>query len=220
VSCISPLDKRFNLYLTELLKWNEKFNLTAITDPVEIELKHFADSLALLDIFKLTTESVIDLGTGAGFPGLPLKLVCPKIKLTLVEATGKKCQFLKQLVDLCKLTEVEIINGRAEEVVKERREQFDLAVARAVAEMRVLAEYALPFVKVGGTFVAYKEAAVEAEVAAAANAIKELGGRNVEIKKVALPNSTLLRSLVVVAKTTPTPLKYPRRVGLAAKRPL
>lgn len=214
------MDKRFDLYLSELTEWNKKFNLTAIVDPAEVRVKHFADSLALLQIRSLSTESIVDIGAGAGFPGLPLKLVCPNIKLTLVEATGKKCDFLKHLVKVFGLTNVTIINARAEDFAKEKREQFDLAVARAVAELRVLSEYALPLVKIGGEFIAYKEEAVEAEVAAAAHALQELGGGVPEIKKVPLPDSDIIRSLVVVAKVAPTKLKYPRRAGLAVKRPL
>lgn len=212
--------KLFDLYLRELVGWNQKFNLTAITDPGEIRLKHFADSLALLQIKRLTTETVIDIGAGAGFPGLPLKLACPGLKLTLVEATGKKCEFLKHLVALFSLKDVSVIHARAEDLAKEKRESFDLAVSRAVADLRVLSEYCLPFVKVGGSFIAYKENEIETEVAAAKSAFQTLGGELTAINKVKLPGSDLIRSLVTIAKVSPTPLKYPRRAGLAQKRPL
>lgn len=210
----------FEIYLKELLAWNKKYNLTAITDPEEIRIKHFEDSLALLQAIQLTNQSVIDVGTGAGFPGIPLKIVCPGIKLTLLEATKKKVEFLKHIVSALNLADVEIIRGRAEEIAKGKRETFDIVVSRAVAKLNVLCEYCLPFVKIGGMFVAYKEKKVEEEVAKASKAIEILGGRLKEIKKVKLPNSDIVRSLVIIEKTSPTPSNFPRRAGMAKKRPL
>jgi len=204
----------FDIYLRELLEWNKKFNLTSITDPEEIRRKHFDDSLLLLQTIQLNNQSVIDVGTGAGFPGIPLKIACPKIKLTLLEATRKKIEFLKHLVSILDLKDVEIIWGRAEEVAKEKREVFDVAVSRAVAKLNVLCEYCLPFVKIGGMFVAYKEEKVEEEVKAAEKAIQILGGKLKEIKKFPL------RSLVIIEKVSKTPPKYPRRAGMAKKKPL
>jgi len=218
--CTFPLDKLFNLYLKELLEWNKKFNLTSITDPEEIKLKHFEDSLSILQSLHLINESVVDVGTGAGFPGIPLKIACPQIKLTLIESRQKKVAFLKHIVSLLKLQDVEIIWGRAEEVAKEKREVFDLAVARALAKLNILSEYCLPLVKTNGLFVAYKDKAVEKEVEEASAAIKTMGGKVKEIKKVKLPNSELVTSLVMIEKVSPTPEKYPRRPGLAKKRPL
>lgn len=185
----------FEKYIAELIAWNQKFNLTAITDPKEIRRKHFEDSLLLLQVLPLKSESVIDIGSGAGFPGLPLKIVCPGIKLTLLEATRKKTEFLKHLVELLELKDVEIIWGRAEE---QARPIYDLAVARAVAKMDVLAGYCLPFVKRGGFFIAYKQDQVEAEVKAAEKTIKKLGGKLKEIKKV--PLGEMVRSLVMIEK--------------------
>ncbi|MFC1568198.1 16S rRNA (guanine(527)-N(7))-methyltransferase RsmG [Candidatus Margulisiibacteriota bacterium] len=210
----------FDLYLKELLEWDQKFNLTAITDPQEIRLKHFEDSLSLLQIMPLTDQSVIDIGAGAGFPGIPLKIKCPQISLTLVEATKKKVEFLRHIVARLGLQDVKVISSRAEEFGQEQKEIFDIAVSRAVAELRVLTEYCLPFVKVGGLFVAYKEEKVEAEVEAARVAINALGGKLKEIKKVRLPDSDIVRSLVIIEKVSPTPHKYPRRAGMAKKRPL
>ncbi|MFH1683788.1 MAG: 16S rRNA (guanine(527)-N(7))-methyltransferase RsmG [Candidatus Margulisiibacteriota bacterium] len=210
----------FELYLKELLEWNEKFNLTAITDPEEIKVKHFEDSLAILQTIKLTNQSVIDIGTGAGFPGIPLKIKCPNIKLTLLEATKKKVEFLRQIISLLKLQDVKIISARAEDIAKEQRGLFDLAVSRAVAKLNILCEYCIPFVKVGGQFIAYKEEEVEDEVKEANKAIEILGGKLKEIKKVKFPNSAITRSLVIIEKISPTPHKYPRRVGMAKKRPL
>jgi len=188
------LDKRssqlFDIYLKELLEWNQKFNLTAITDPDEIRKRHFAESLALLPhLSPLTAHaSLIDIGPGAGFPGIPIKIARPDLKLTLVEATRKKTEFLKHIVKTLNLKDVEIIWGRAEEVAKTRKGEFDLAVARAVAELKILASYCLPFVKPGGLFVAFKGAKAQTELMAAEKTLKKLGGKLVEITQ----NPTLI----------------------------
>jgi 16S rRNA (guanine527-N7)-methyltransferase len=208
----------FETYLKELLEWNKKFNLTAITDPEEIQTKHFEDSLSLLQAIPLTSERVIDIGSGAGFPGIPLKIKCPNIKLTLVEATKKKVEFLKHIVKNLELKDVEAIWGRAEEVAKEKREQYDIAVARAVAELNILSEWCLPFVKVGGIFVAYKTENTESEIAKAEKAIEILGGKIKEIKRLQI--GIIKRSLIIIEKVSTTPEKYPRRTGTAKKRPL
>ncbi|KPJ67115.1 hypothetical protein AMJ44_07420 [candidate division WOR-1 bacterium DG_54_3] len=212
--------KFFDIYLKELLRWNKKFNLTSITDPEEIRLKHFEDSLSILQTIKLTNQSVIDIGTGAGFPGIPLRIVCPEIKLTLLEATRKKVEFLKHLISILDLKDVEIIWGRAEEIAKEKREAFDLAISRAVAKLKVLCEYCLPLVKIGGIFVAYKEEKIEKEIEESKKAIEILGGRLKETKKFKVPDSDMVRSLVIIQKVAPTPAKYPRRAGMAKKKPL
>lgn len=206
-SCTSPLDKLFNLYLQELIEWNKKFNLTAITDPEEIRLKHFDDSLTILQTIKLTNESVVDIGTGAGFPGIPLKIACPEIKLTLIEATRKKTEFLKHIVARLDLKNVEIIWGRAEEISRQGkyRGKFALAVSRAAAKLDLLCKYCLPFVKQGGLFIAYKGDQVEDEVKATQNLIKALGGKLIEIKKVKLPDSEIIHSLVIIEKVAATP---------------
>jgi 16S rRNA (guanine527-N7)-methyltransferase len=210
----------FALYSQELIAWNKKFNLTTITEPQEIHLKHFLDSLTLLQAIKLTNEKVIDIGTGAGFPGIPLKITCPGIELTLLEATQKKTAFLTHIVNLLKLNNTMVVWQRAETYAKEKRGFFDLAVARAVANLSTLCELCLPFVKVGGRFIAYKEAAVADEVAKAGCAIKELGGQLAEIKKVQVFGpETINRSLVIINKIVETPCKYPRRPGMAKKNP-
>ncbi|OGB89500.1 16S rRNA (guanine(527)-N(7))-methyltransferase RsmG [candidate division WOR-1 bacterium RIFCSPHIGHO2_01_FULL_53_15] len=185
------MDKLFNLYLQELIEWNKKFNLTAVTDPAEIRVRHFEDSLSVLEAIDLSDQRVVDIGPGAGFPGLPLKIVRPGIKLTLVEATRKKIEFLRHLVEVLNLADVEIIWGRAEEVQKDKRYagQFDVALARAVAKLPILVKYALPFLKPGGLFVAQKQAEVRSE----------LGGLPAEVKTVKVGGA--LRSLVVIRKT-------------------
>jgi 16S rRNA (guanine527-N7)-methyltransferase len=208
----------FDTYIKELLEWNKKFNLTAITDPEEIRVKHFEDSLSLEKAIRLTDQNIIDIGAGAGFPGVPLKIKYPNLKLTLVEATKKKVEFLEHLVKVLDLKDVEVIWGRAEEVAKDKREQYNIAVSRAVAELNTLAEWCLPFVKVGGLFVAYKTSNTESEIANAEKAIEILGGKIKEIKRLEI--GIIKRSLIIIEKISPTPPKYPRHPGMAKKRPL
>ncbi|MBN3032548.1 MAG: 16S rRNA (guanine(527)-N(7))-methyltransferase RsmG [Candidatus Saganbacteria bacterium] len=204
----------FEKYLEELIAWNKKFNLTSITDPAAIRQKHFADSLLLLDVLELNDQAVVDVGAGAGFPGLPLKIACPGIKLTLVEATKKKVAFLDHIIKSLDLHGCTAVWARAEEYARKHREEFDLAVARAVAPLNALCEYCLPLVRPGGVFAAYKQVAVEAEAAAAERALKLLGGRRREIRT--FPR----RSLVIIDKLASTPPGYPRPAGIAKKRPL
>ncbi|MFH1542848.1 MAG: 16S rRNA (guanine(527)-N(7))-methyltransferase RsmG [bacterium] len=195
------MDKSFNLYLQELLEWNKKFNLTAITDPEDIKLKHFTDSLTLEQVVPLDNQTIVDVGTGGGFPGLPLKIKYPNLKLTLIEATRKKTEFLKHIIEVYKLEGVEVIWGRAEEVAKEKRNHYDLAVARAVAKLDKLTQYCLPLVKPGGLFVAYKGQEVEAEVKAAEQTIRQFNGTVNKIVKIKLTGSDISRSLVIIKKS-------------------
>jgi 16S rRNA (guanine527-N7)-methyltransferase len=213
----------FQLYADELRDWNERFNLTAITQPQEIQVKHFLDSLTVLRVLKpMAGLRVIDVGTGAGFPGLPLKIVCPAIQLTLVEATRKKLKFCEHVVQRLKLSEVTPVNARAEELGQrpEYRERYDWAIARAVAEMPALAEYLLPLVKRGGRVLAQKGQDAPAETYGAAQAIQKLGGELEQIVSVALPGIAEERHLVVLKKVTATPPQYPRRPGVPGKTPL
>ncbi|MBI5078733.1 16S rRNA (guanine(527)-N(7))-methyltransferase RsmG [Candidatus Saganbacteria bacterium] len=203
-----------DLYLKELLAWNKKFNLTSITDPDDIRRKHFEDSLLLLKALSLTNESVVDVGAGAGFPGIPLKIACQGIKLTLIDSVGKKVEFLKHIIRVLNLKDTEAAWTRAEDFARLRREKFDLAVSRAVAGLNVLCEYCLPMVRVGGIFAAYKEEKIELEIKEAKNALEILGGQLREVKR--FPS----RSLVIIDKIKETPPKYPRRTGVAKKRPL
>ena len=215
--------KKLKDYLDLILTWNKKFNLTAITTPDEIIIKHFIDSLTCFEILPLTGEfSMVDIGTGAGFPGIPLKLINPDISLTLVESIGKKANFCKTVVEKLGLANVFIINLRAEEVGKDTkyRELYKYAVARAVAPLPVLVEYLLPLVKVGGSAIAMKGSNIDSECASAKNAAKILGG---EIRKpifCSLPGNLGNRSLIEVLKTSKTPTQYPRRPGSASKKPL
>jgi len=210
--------------------WNEKFNLTAITDYDQVQIKHFLDSLTCLLADEGFTRTIcqqsgiraIDVGAGAGFPGLPLKIVCPGLQLTLLEATGKKVGFLEHSVSRLGLEGVEVIKGRAEELGRDaaHRERYDLALARAVAELPVLVEYALPFCRLGGFFVAQKAADGDAEAKAAEGAIATLGGILRRIVHLELPHLAEPRSLAVIEKIAPTPEKYPRRPGTPSKRPI
>jgi len=210
-------------YCRELMTWNARHNLTAIREPEMARVKHFLDSLsAYLAMRGSSMNRVIDIGTGAGFPGLPLKILCPQIQLTLVESVGKKAAFCRHIVDSLELEGVTVIQERAEALgqLTGHRERYDWAVARAVAVMPVLLEYLLPLVKVGGQVLAMKGETAPAESQAADRAIQILGGHLRQLLPVTLPGVVEERYLVVVNKVAATPEKYPRRVGIPAKRPL
>lgn len=210
----------------ELMEWNQRFNLTAITDWAGVLIRHFLDSLSCLKVLpqsELTAGArVIDVGTGAGYPGLPLKILYPEIQLTLLEATRKKVTFLEHLVQELGLEGVQAIHARSEQLGQEAayREQYDWALARAVAPMPTLAEYLLPLVRVGGKALAQKGEDAPAEVQRAEAAITTLGGRVRKLVPVELRGLAETRYLVVVNKVAPTPEKYPRRPGMPKKRPL
>lgn len=216
----------FDTCYRELLDWNRRFNLTAITDREGVLVRHFLDSLSCLKALPRTELAagarVVDVGTGAGFPGLPLKIVCPGMRLTLLEATRKKVTFLEHVVRVLGLQEVEVIHGRAEEVGRDPalRERYDWALARAVAEMPTLAEYLLPLVRVGGAALAQKGEGAAAEVHEADASIVALGGRVRQLVPVELRGLAETRYLVLVDKVAATPEKYPRRPGVPARRPL
>lgn len=216
----------FRRYREMLVAWNRRFNLTAITDDEGIQVRHFLDSLSCLPVMEarggLEGRRVVDVGTGAGFPGLPLKIVRPAMRLTLVEATRKKTDFLRAVVAELGLEGVEVIHARAERVGRDprHREHYDWALARAVAEMRILAEYLLPLVRVGGYALAQKGEQAPAEVQRAERALALLGGEVERLEPVALPGVAERRYLVVVRKVAATPDRYPRREGMPAKRPL
>lgn len=207
----------FNEYYRILTEYNQKFNITAITEKEQVILKNFIDSVIFNDIVK--GKSHIDIGSGGGFPALPLKILNPERQVTLLEATGKKCEFLKVVAEKLKLSKVNVINGRAEDyaVKQEYREKFDVATARAVARLNILTEYCLPFVKVGGIFVSYK-AQAEEEIKEAENSIKILGGKIKEIKTVKISDFT--RTAVVIQKIKSTDKKYPRSNSQIRKNPL
>ncbi|MDX1437983.1 MAG: 16S rRNA (guanine(527)-N(7))-methyltransferase RsmG [Anaerolineales bacterium] len=221
---LSPSQREaFACYQDELIHWNARHNLTAIRSPEEIRIKHFLDSLScLLVMLGTPMGAVIDVGSGAGFPGIPLKVLCPSIKLVLVESIGKKADFLRHMVRELNLEGVEVCQDRAENLAKQpaHREQYDWAVARAVARTPALMEYLLPFVRVGGSALALKGESGPAEAQQAEKAIQLLGGRLTQILPVALSGVTEERFLVMVKKIAATPENYPRRVGIPTKRPL
>jgi 16S rRNA (guanine527-N7)-methyltransferase len=211
------------VYERELLLWNEKFNLTAIRDVEGIRAKHFLDSLSCSLAWKeQVPRRLIDVGTGAGFPGIVLKLLYPAMKLTLVESVGKKANFCTHMVETLEMENVQVLSERAEDVGQDpaHREKYDWAVARAVAAMPVLAEYLLPLVKVGGGILAQKGESGPAEVNAAEKALKLLGGRMRQLVKVELPRVADERYLVVIDKIAATPGGYPRKAGTPSRKPL
>lgn len=210
-------------YANLLVEWNKRFNLTAITDPADIETKHFLDSLTpLLVMSKPSDQQFIDVGTGAGFPGLVLKIACPRMPVTVVEATEKKAEFCRMVIEELGLLQATVVNQRAEEVGQDpaHREMYRWAGARAVAKLDVLAEYLLPLLQVGGHAIAQKGESAVAESQEAESAIGLLGGRLVQILSIDLPRVAETRHLVVLEKIAATPERYPRRPGMPAKRPL
>jgi 16S rRNA (guanine527-N7)-methyltransferase len=213
----------FITFEKELLAWSEKFNLTAIRDIEGIRTKHFLDSFSCILAWKeIPPKRLIDVGTGAGFPGIPLKILYPSMELTLVESVGKKTSFCRHMVEILKLQSVEVLTARAEEVgqIPAQRESYDWAVARAVANLPVLAEYLLPLVRVGGRMIAQKGHSAPAEAHNAEKAFRLLGGQMRSLLPVTLPGVAEERYLVVVDKVAATPLMYPRKPGFPAKSPL
>jgi len=213
----------FARYEDLLIEWNTKFNLTTITDPGEIRVKHFLDSLTCLRVVpEQGNFSLIDIGTGAGFPGIPLKIINPSIKLTLAESIGKKAKFCRIAVEELRLTKTQVITIRAETIGQDQkfRECYDWAIARAVAPLPVLAEYLLPLVRIGGSMLAQKGGDVDIEISQSENAIKTLGGKLVSVIPISLPDGMGERTLIHIRKITPTPEKYPRRPGVPKKKPI
>lgn len=213
----------FNKYYELLYEWNKKINLTAITEPKDVAIKHMVDSLSCFkaDLFKENT-SLIDVGTGAGFPGLPLKIFYPSLKLTLLDSLNKRVKFLQLVVDELGLKDVEVIHARSEEAARNKkyREKFDLATARAVARLPIICEYCLPFVKDGGTFIALKGRQYEEEATQAQKAIKVLGGEITDIMPVKLPEIDDKRAVIYIKKVKSTPKTYPRKAGTPERNPI
>lgn len=223
VSLTDRQTEQFLTYYEMLVEWNGFMNLTAITEYEEVMKKHFVDSVSLIKAYDVTKSvSVIDIGTGAGFPGLALKIAFPNLELTLLDSLNKRIQFLNEVIEKLALTEIETIHGRAEDYAKPGmlREKYDLCVSRAVANLSTLSEYCLPFVKKGGFFISYKSEKISEEVKAAQGAISVLGGEVKEQVEFLLPNSDIYRNLFVIEKIKACPAKYPRKAGLPAKEPL
>ena len=214
---------QFATYYALLVAWNEKMNLTALTDPEEAYLKHFYDSLTLVMAYPLQgSPTLVDVGSGAGFPSIPLKIAYPNLKVVIVDSLKKRLTFLAELVDTLGLEQVERHHARAEDFGqnKKYRGQFDLVTARAVARMTVLAEYCLPLARKGGSFIAMKGSQGQEELAQAKHAIATLGGKVASVKTLQLPGEDSRREIIVIQKTKETPNKYPRKAGTPNKNPL
>ncbi len=215
--------EQFLIYYEMLVEWNEVMNLTAITEYEEVMKKHFLDSITLNQAFDVTKEcTVIDVGCGAGFPGLALKIAYPNLKITLLDSLNKRINFLNAVIDKLGLTDIETVHGRAEDFAKagKLRETFDVAVSRAVANLSTLSEYCLPYVKVGGYFIPYKSEKVRSEIEAAGKALSILGGSLEKKIEFTLPDTDYYRNLLLIKKNKPTPNKYPRKAGLPSKEPI
>ncbi len=217
--------EQFQIYYEMLIETNKVMNLTAITQLDEVITKHFLDSIALANVYqniKNKELKIIDLGTGAGFPGIPLKIAFPQLQVTLMDSLNKRVNFLNSVIDELSLVNIDAIHGRAEEMARrtEYRQQFDLCVSRAVANLSTLNEYCLPFVKLDGMFISYKSSDIEDELNLSLNAIKILGGKLTEVKKLSLPESDIERSFVMIKKIKNTPKTYPRKPGTASKEPI
>ena len=214
--------KQFERFYSLVIDWNQKINLTAITDPGDFAVKHIIDSISIWNDDKFADiKTIIDVGTGAGFPGIPLKIYRPNIKVTLLDSLAKRINFLKAAVEELGLEEVSFIHSRAEDAAHnlELRENFDLAVSRAVAKLNILAEYCMPFVKLGGYFAALKGSNFNEELQDATNAVKILGGKDVECIGMKLPNDNE-RNLIYIKKASKTADKYPRKAGIPERKPL
>ena len=218
--------KKFSRYLELLVQWNQKINLTSLKTPQEIIIKHFLDSISCIKVINkymnIEGTSVIDVGTGAGFPGMPVKIVCPSVSLFLLEARKKKILFLEKIIEEMNFQQVEILNGRAEVFGKcpDYREKFDIALSRAVAILNTLSEYCLPLVRVGGLFVAQKGISYKEEIDKALKTIPLLGGELIGVENIRIPFINQERYLLVIKKTKGTPSQYPRKEGTPHKRPL
>lgn len=215
--------EQFNKFYDILIDWNKIMNLTAITEYEEVLKKHFLDSLSITKVINLEEiQSVIDVGTGAGFPGIPLKITFPHLKVTLLDSLNKRIRFLDEVICELGLKNVDTIHGRAEDIGKmeKYREQYDLCVSRAVANLATLSEYCLPYIKVGGIFISYKSGNIEEEIKNSRKSVDLLGGIIKETVKFELPGTDIGRSFVIIEKQKNTPKKYPRKAGLPSKEPL
>lgn len=214
--------EQFIKYYNMLVEWNSKINLTAITDYQDVVVKHFIDSLSIVNIIDINGDnSLVDIGTGAGFPGIPLKIVFPSLKVVLVDSLDKRVRFLNHVINELGLKNIKAIHARAEEFGRTKyRESFDFCVTRAVSNLSVISEYCLPLVKVGGYFIPYKSKEVRNEIEEYEIAIEELGGVIDDVSIFDLPDTDIMRSLILIYKDVETDRRYPRRNGVPEKKPL
>lgn len=212
---------QFYKYMNILIEWNKVMNLTGITDPKEIIVKHFIDSLTVLDKID-ENDSVIDVGTGAGFPGIPIKIALPKTKVVLLDSLNKRIKFLNEVIEKLQLNNIETIHGRAEDYGKDKkhREKYDVSIARAVAPLNILLEYLMPFTKVKGKVLCMKASNSEEEIRNSQNAIKTLSGELVDTEEFYIPTTDIKRKIIQINKIKETNNKYPRKAGTPSKEPL
>lgn len=220
-SITNEQEERFKKYESLLIEWNKKMNLTAITEHDEVILKHFVDSISILKYINNDCK-IIDVGTGAGFPGIPIKIMNESVDVTLMDSLNKRINFLNEVITDLELKRIKAVHARAEDLARnaEYREQFDFATSRAVANLRTLLEYMLPFVKVGGYCICMKGPNVEEEIKMASKALKVLGGRIEKVDNLILPDSNIERNIIVIRKINKINLKYPRKAGVPAKDPI
>lgn len=213
---------RLEKYYDLLVSWNEKINLTSIVQKDEVYIKHFADSISVLNYIDLSGKTVLDVGTGAGFPGIVLKIFCPDCNIILLDSLNKRVGFLNTVIDELDLSDISAIHSRAEDLAsdKSHREKYDVVVSRAVANLSTLSEYCLPFVNINGLFISYKSGNIDDELSASGNAVKTLGGKIERVEKFSLPDTDIDRSFVFIKKSDHTKKRFPRKAGTPSKDPL